>query len=98
MIEEEEKKTIESIDKVTTSPSRAGSRGKGLMPNIKVVSQHSAHKKTSSLDLVIDFEETYNPLGQSQRSARGTQPAKPVAIVDEEDPDAGSDDETDNRP
>ena len=59
------------------------------MPNIKVVSQH---KKAPSLDLVIDFEETYNPLSQSKGSVRGNKPPQP-AIVDEEDPDVGSDDD-----
>ena len=48
--------------------SRAGSKGKGLMPNIKVV---SSTKKGPLLDIVIDLEETVNPLSSSHKSFKG---------------------------
>ena len=51
--------------------SRAGSRGKEAMPNIRVVS--SQMKTSPTLDIVIDMEETVNPLSNSRDSRnRGT--------------------------
>ena len=73
-LEAEEKKTTESLEKAQLS--RAGSRGKEAMPNIRVV--HSSQPKTSpTLDLVIDLEETVNPL-QNSRDSRHKGSSKPV--------------------
>jgi 3-deoxy-D-manno-octulosonic acid (KDO) 8-phosphate synthase len=62
MLDAEDKKTTESDQLKAAQSSRSVSRGKGLMPNIKVVSQP---KKSPLLDIVIDLEETFNPLGNS---------------------------------
>jgi len=70
-IDADDKKTVESVDKGQLS--RAGSRGKEAMPNIKVVSQL---KKSPTLDIVIDLEETMNPLANSRDSRRASQHQK----------------------
>lgn len=56
----EDKKTVESVERAASS--RAGSRGRAAMPNIKVVSQP---KKSPLLDIIIDLEETVSPLSYS---------------------------------
>ena len=59
------------------------------MPNIKVVSQA---KKSPLLDIVIDLEETVNPLGASSRSSvrikaeNAANNTPTPMIIDEEDP------------
>ena len=87
VIDQEEKKTNESVDKATAAAqqSRANSKGKGLMPNIKVVTP----RRSPLQDLVIDLEETVNPLSQSRASVRSNKPAQPGFGMDEEDPDMG---------
>lgn len=87
VIDQEEKKTNESVDKATAAAqqSRASSKGKGLMPNIKVVTP----RRSPLQDLVIDLEETVNPLSQSRASVRSNRPAQPAFGIDEEDPDVG---------
>ena len=82
--EDEEKKTNESKE-----ANRSKSRGKGLMPNIKVVSQP---KLSPMANIVIDVEETVNPLSNSRRSMRESKRQSPVAKADPDDavPDPGS--------
>ena len=58
IIDQEEKKTNDSVEKAQLV--RGNSRGKGAMPNIKVV---MTPKRSPLQDIVIDFEETVNPLG-----------------------------------
>ena len=72
-LEGEEKKTSDSVDKAQMS--RAGSRGKEAMPNIRVVS--SQPKTSPTLDIVIDMEETVNPLSNS-RDSRNRGSSKPT--------------------
>ena len=72
-LEGEEKKTSDSVDKAQMS--RAGSRGKEAMPNIRVVS--SQPKTSPTLDIVIDMEETVNPLSNSWDS-RNRGSSKPI--------------------
>ena len=60
--QEEEKKVPASGD-ASAQLSRTQSKGKGSMPNIKVVGQS---KKSPLLDIVIDLEETVSPLRASQ--------------------------------
>ena len=62
------------------------------MPNIKVVSQP---KKSPLLDMIIDLEETVNPLMGSKKSVRGIKPNQPSGMDDEEDPDAAQDSDDD---
>ena len=82
---------MESAERAASS--RAGSRGRVQMPNIKVVSQP---KKSPLLDIIIDLEETVNPLSYSQKShGEKGKPVQPKAIS-EEDVDAGDDSDDDS--
>ncbi len=62
------------------------------MPNIKVVTP----RRSPLQDIVIDLEETVNPLSQSRASVKSNKPpAQPSSKIDEEDPDAGQDSDDD---
>ena len=65
------------------------------MPNIKVVTP----RRSPLNEMIIDLEETVNPLSQSRTSLRSNKPVQPAGsrIIDEEDPDAGEDSD-DNGP
>ena len=74
--------------------SRASSRGKGPKPNIRVVRDPTPKPLRSPMvNIQIDFEETMNPLSNSQTgSFRGIRPSvQPSSGIDEEEPDAGAD-------
>lgn len=69
VIEAEDKKQHEESALEKAQNSRANSR-KLIKPNIKVVSQQQQQevkKKSPLLDIVIDLEETVNPLTKSSR-------------------------------
>ena len=92
----QEKKTVESGEK-NPQYQRVGSKGKGLMPKIQVVSQpppvqtSPKGNKSPLHDIVIDLEETVNPLGFSQRSDRKSMAVKQKNKIEEEISDPGQD-------
>ena len=61
------------------------------MPNIKLVSQPKGEKLSPMNNIVIDVEETVNPLSNSKKSLRESQKNSPVPKVDTQAvPEAGS--------
>ena len=91
-VEEEEKKTQESGEK-SAQYQRVGSKGKGLMPKIQVIQppQPTKGNKSPLHEIVIDMEETMNPLSFSQRSSKRSKSIKPKQQIEEETPDPGQD-------
>lgn len=77
----EDKKTTGSNDH-RNSGSRAGSKGKTLMPNIRVVSYNQPPKISPMANFVIDVEETVHPQSNSHI---GSVKANQIRSDDEQD-------------